>query len=33
MGAPVPMEPLLKYWPSVIWFLTGKSPDTAWRVV
>ena len=22
MGAPVPMEPLLKYWPSVIWFLT-----------
>ena len=22
MGAPVPMEPLLKYWPSRIWFLT-----------
>ena len=22
MGAPVPVEPLLKYWPSRIWFLT-----------
>ena len=22
MGAPVPAEPLLKYWPSRIWFLT-----------
>ena len=24
MGAPVPAEPLLKYWPSRIWFLTRK---------